>query len=201
MAFWGAPLDDPDHARHAVQAALVMRQRLPMIHAELAAHGWPALQLNIGINTGTMVVGDMGSRHRRAYTVMGDAVNLAARLQAFSSRHGLGLVVGEATRAALGSRRCLALGRVSVRGRHGDLQAWLPLPWHAGEHPGADRFTADWQAMRLAVEAGHFAEADRLLASMAAEQGEAFEGALPLCRWQRSQWALPPAQPGNAPTG
>ena len=101
MAFWGAPLDDPDHARHAVAAALAMRQRLPLLHAELAVHGWPPLDINIGINTGTVVVGDMGSRHRRAYTVMGNAVNLAARLQALSSQHGLGLVVGDATRQAL----------------------------------------------------------------------------------------------------
>jgi adenylate cyclase len=203
MAFWGAPLDDPDHARHAVQAALAMRLRLPQIHAEMAAQGWPALQLNIGINTGTMVVGDMGSRHRRAYTVMGDAVNLAARLQAFCSRHGLGLVVGEATRAALGSRLCLALGRVSVRGRHGDLQAWLPLPWQAGEQPAADRFAADWQAMRQAVETGCIAEADRLLALLAAAHGDAFEAAIPLCRWQRSQWPPTPARPEHtrAPSG
>ena len=58
MAFWGAPLDDPDHARHAVDAALAMQARLPAIHAEMAARGWPALRLNIGINTGTVVVGE-----------------------------------------------------------------------------------------------------------------------------------------------
>ena len=101
MAFWGAPLDDPEHARHAVDAAQAMLDRLPAIHAEMATHGWPPLRLNIGINTGTVVVGDMGSRHRRAYTVMGDAVNMAARLQAFCSRYGLGLVVGDATHNAL----------------------------------------------------------------------------------------------------
>lgn len=203
MAFWGAPLDDPDHARHAVQAALAMRQRLPQIHAELAAQGWPALQLNIGINTGTMVVGDMGSRHRRAYTVMGDAVNLAARLQAFCSRHGLGLVVGEATRAALDSRLCLALGRVSVRGRHGDLQAWLPLPWRSGEHPAADRLAADWHGMRQAMEAGRDAEAEALLTALASTPSSAFELAMPLCRWQRSQWAPASARAGDtaAPAG
>ncbi|OGB02044.1 MAG: hypothetical protein A3E25_10710 [Burkholderiales bacterium RIFCSPHIGHO2_12_FULL_69_20] len=198
MAFWGAPLDDAEHARHAVLAALAMQQRLPLIHAELAAQGWPALQLNIGINTGSMVVGDMGSRHRRAYTVMGDAVNLAARLQAFSSRHGLGLVVGEATRAAMGSQLCLALGRVSVRGRHGDLQAWLPLSWQAGEHPGADRLAADWQRMRDAVDAGRAAEAEALLAALAAVHGDDVALAAPLCHWQRAQWVVAAAAPGMA---
>jgi len=192
MAFWGAPLDDPAHARHAVAAALAMRERLPALHAALAAQGWPPLDLNIGVNTGAMVVGDMGSRHRRAYTVMGDAVNLAARLQSLCSHHHLGLLVGEATRQALGDRLCLALGPVSVRGRDAPVSLWHPLPWRAGQHPPADRLAADWQRLREAADSGRVAEAEALLARLA---GDAPVAAL--CRWQRGRLhGTPPSGAG-----
>ncbi len=180
MAFWGAPLDDPDHARHAVAAAQAMLARLPAIHADLAARGWPALQLHIGINTGTVVVGDMGSRHRRAYTVMGDAVNLAARLQGFSSRYGLGLVVGHATHAALGAAPCLTLGVLNLRGRDAGVPAWFPLP--AAPSGPADPVAMQhaWQQLRRALRAGCHAEALAQLDSLQRQPGLAA-----LCRWQR----------------
>jgi adenylate cyclase len=165
-----------------VDAALAMRERLPAIHAELARHGWPPLELNIGINTGTMVVGDMGSRHRRAYTVLGDAVNLAARLQSLCSQHGLGLVVGDATRQALDDRLCLALGHVPVRGRDARVRVWQPLPWRAGENRDADRIERAWQRMRQAMESGHAAEAGALLDELSANHA-----VHALCRWQRKR--------------
>ena len=182
MAFWGAPVDDPDHARHAVAAALAMRARLPALHAELAAHGWPPLELNIGINTGTLVVGDMGSRHRRAYTVMGDAVNLAARLQSLSSHHGLGLVIGDATRRALGDTLCLALGRVPVRGRDALVSVWHPLAWRSGQNRYADQLAREWQRMRQAADDGRLAEACERLDAVAANPAM-----FALCRWQSSR--------------
>jgi adenylate cyclase len=182
MAFWGAPLDDPDHAERAVAAALAMRQRLPTLHAEMATHAWPPLDINIGVNTGTMVVGDMGSRHRRAYTVMGDAVNMAARVQALCSQFGLGLVIGDATQQSLSGVLCLALGHVKVRGRDAPIQVWHPLPFRAGESHQADVFCREWARMRLAVEGGRFAEAQVLLDVLQANLS-----LQPLCRWQRRQ--------------
>lgn len=183
MAFWGAPLDDHDHARHAVDAAQAMLARLPQIHAELAAQGWPALQLNIGINTGTMVVGDMGSRHRRAYTVMGDAVNLAARLQAFCSRYGLGLVVGDATHNALltgrDPRPCLLLGPVALRGLDAGQPAWQPL---AGlDATQAEHLLDAWSTLRRLVRAGRPAAALAQIDTLA----QAHPALAPVCRWQR----------------
>ena len=220
MAFWGAPLDDPAHARHAVQAAQAMLARLPRIHAEMAALGWPVLQLNIGINTGTVVVGDMGSRHRRAYTVMGDAVNLAARLQGFCSRYGLGLVVGDATRDALGGHPCLPLGAVQTRGRDSGMGAWHPLAWpqaaadtsvatapdtatdtatdtptHAHAHTHAVRLLSDWQALQSAMQAGRHDEARQWLATLALQPGM-----VALCNWQgmQIQDSAPPLAPRPA---
>ena len=182
MAFWGAPLDDPGHARHAVAAALAMRRRLPTLHAAMATRGWPPLDINVGINTGHMVVGDMGSRHRRAYTVMGDAVNLAARVQALCSQFGLGLVVGDDTRKALGDTLCLALGHIKVRGRDAPIRVWHPLGFTAGKDPHADLFSREWARMRLAVEAGRTEQAHALLDALQANLS-----LQPLCRWQRRQ--------------
>ncbi len=187
MAFWGAPLDDPAHARHAVDAAQAMLARLPTIHTELATHGWPPLQLNIGINTGSVVVGDMGSRHRRAYTVMGDAVNLAARLQAFCSRFGLRLVVGDATHSAMRNtvtntsdlRPCLPLGPVALRGRDAGQPAWHPLV--GLDATDAEPLIQRWQDLRQLVRSGRPLQALAEIDALAA----AYPALAPLCRWQR----------------
>lgn len=127
VAFWGAPLADPQHARHAVEAALAMQAALSGVNQHFASRGWPALQVGIGINTGTMVVGDMGSRHRRAYTVLGDAVNLASRIQGLSAQYAAGVIIGDATRQALGTWRCRQLGHAVVRGRSAPVAIFEPL--------------------------------------------------------------------------
>ena len=81
MAFWGAPLRQENHALYAVQSAIKMVEALPAMNEEFRAKGWPEVRIGIGLNTGPMRVGDMGSDFRKAYTVMGDAVNLGARLE------------------------------------------------------------------------------------------------------------------------
>lgn len=127
MAFWGAPLDDAEHAEHAVQAAWAMQAALPALNEEFEAQGWPQLRLSIGLNSGRMVVGDLGSRHRRAYTVLGDAVNLAARLQELCAQQDLTLLLGEATWAALppdSAARCQSLGPQQLRGREAAVQVY-----------------------------------------------------------------------------
>ena len=127
MAFWGAPLSDPDHARHAVQAALAMKTRLAELQPELLAHGWPALRIRIGINSGLMNVGNMGSEFRMAYTVLGDAVNLAARLEGAAKQYGATLVISEFTRAAVPELACRELDRARVKGRAQPVTLFEPL--------------------------------------------------------------------------
>ena len=97
MAFWNAPIDDPEHEEHAVQAALEMQKELKLLNAELTAEGLPNINIGIGINTGEALVGNMGSDQRFDYSVIGDAVNLASRLESSSKTLGKTLVVGQDT--------------------------------------------------------------------------------------------------------
>ena len=97
MAFWGAPVPMADHARRAVDAAVEIGSTLVQLNAERASLGEPTMHAGIGLNTGLMFVGNMGSDVRRAYTVIGDAVNLAARLEGISRVYGVNIVASEAT--------------------------------------------------------------------------------------------------------
>lgn len=127
MAFWGAPLDDPEHVHNAVMAAMEMQARAALLRGTFAAKGWPELFLGIGINTGMMNVGNMGSKFRMAYTVMGDAVNLGARLEGLSRQYGVGIIVGEETRTRLPGIVFRELDRVRVKGRNEPVTIYEPL--------------------------------------------------------------------------
>lgn len=127
MAFWGAPVADADHARRAVLTALGMQRRLRGLAATFKTQGWPELYIGIGINTGLMTVGDMGSPVRKAYTVMGDAVNLASRLEGLTKEYGIGIIVGEQTRAPLGDFTFRELDRVRVKGKAEPVAIYEPL--------------------------------------------------------------------------
>ncbi len=98
MAFWGAPVDDPEHAKNAVLTGLEMHVALHELNKDLTKRGWPELKIGVGVNTGPMTVGDMGSPVRQSYTVMGDAVNLGSRLEGITKQYGVGFIVGESTR-------------------------------------------------------------------------------------------------------
>jgi len=117
MAFWGAPLTDPHHAAHAVAAAYDMQDAVARLAVEFERHGWPALTLGIGINTGIVNVGNMGSRYRMAYTAIGDAVNLASRLEALTRVFQVPIIVGESTRKAFPAATYRELGLVQVKGK------------------------------------------------------------------------------------
>jgi len=117
MAFWGAPVSDPGHARQGVLAALAMQARLLEINEMIRSRGWPPIRIGIGVNSGMMSVGDMGSKVRRAYTVMGDAVNLGSRLEALTRVYGVGIIVGQGTRDLVGDVVFRELDRVKVKGK------------------------------------------------------------------------------------
>ncbi len=128
MAFWGAPVADEEHARNAVITALEMQEELLKLNHTLTAKGWPALKIGVGINTGPMTVGDMGSRVRKAYTVMGDAVNLGSRLEGITKQYGVGIIVGEETRSLLAATFVFReLDRVRVKGKAEPVGIYEPL--------------------------------------------------------------------------
>jgi adenylate cyclase len=127
MAFWGAPVDDADHARNAVLAALDMQAECDVLNAKFAARGWPPLRIGIGVNSGTVRVGDMGSRLRRAYTAMGDAVNVASRLERRTKGYAVGILVGEATRRLVRDIVFREVDRVRVKGKDEAITIYEPL--------------------------------------------------------------------------
>jgi len=126
MAFWGAPVADPQHADHAVAASLAMLDEVQRLNQAFEARGLPLIRIGVGINTGVVRVGDMGSRRRRAYTVIGDAVNLAARFEALTKQFDAPIIVGEATMTQACGHGFVELGRARVAGRAEPVRIYAP---------------------------------------------------------------------------
>ncbi len=127
MAFWGAPIEDPDHARHALEAGMEMVRLLDDMQGEFSARGWPEVRIGVGLNTGPMSVGNMGSEFRMAYTVLGDAVNLGSRLEGLTRQYGVDIIVNESTRAAVPDYVYRELDRVRVKGKDKPVAIYEPL--------------------------------------------------------------------------
>jgi adenylate cyclase len=118
MAVFGAPRSDEDHAMHAVRCALEMRRMLVEVNAMLKKSNLPELAIGIGLHTGRVVVGNIGSTKRMEYTAIGDAVNLAARLESQTKEQGVDILVSEATYERVSSRVVAdPLGSVKVKGK------------------------------------------------------------------------------------
>ena len=124
MAFWNAPLDVPDHAERAVKTALEMQAELKLLNQELSAEGLPNINIGIGINTGEALVGNMGSEQRFDYSVIGDDVNLASRLESSSKELNAVLVIGEKTVAQAPSFQYKSLGTIRVKGKTEDIKVY-----------------------------------------------------------------------------
>jgi len=127
MAFWGAPLTDPHHARQAVACALAMLKELKQVNASFVEKGWPEIKIGIGLNTGVMTVGNMGSAFRMAYTVMGDEVNLGSRLEGATKEYGVSLLVSQQTKDAAPEFVYRELDRVRVKGKEQPVTLFEPL--------------------------------------------------------------------------
>lgn len=131
MAFWGAPVSDAEHARQGVITALEMQKAAHALDKKFSARGWPALKIGIGVNSGNVRVGDMGSKVRKAYTVMGDPVNLASRLEGRTKEYGVGILVGEATEKLVKDVVFKELDRIRVKGKNEPVAIYEPLGMEA----------------------------------------------------------------------
>jgi adenylate cyclase len=118
---------DADHAVHAVEAALGMQKRIRGLDGDFVKRGWPPLHIGVGLNNGPMSVGDMGSKFRRAYTVLGDAVNIASRLEGLTKSYGVAVLVTENLTLAAPGFVYREVDKVVVKGRQEGMGIFEPL--------------------------------------------------------------------------
>lgn len=173
MAFWGAPVATPRHAELAVAAALEMAQAVALLNEEHHRQGLPQIGVGIGLNTGTMCVGDMGSDIRRSYTVIGDAVNLGSRLEGLSKTYGVTMVVSDTTRALAPGFIWQELDRVRVKGKAQAVTIYTPVGTEAEPLvPERQQRLATWQQCLTAYRAQEWDACTLLLRNLhAAEPG------------------------------
>jgi adenylate cyclase len=189
MAFWNAPVDVPSHSEKAILAAYDMRRELRRLNAafsaEAAKDGRPPveLQTGIGLNSGICCVGNMGSEQRLEYSVLGDAVNIASRLEALSPAYHVDLVIGEETASGAPSLALLELDRVRVKGKV------LPIRIFTGLGDADFAARADFRNLEAAQE--------RLLDSYRSQDWDGAEAALAECRLLAA--SLPADLPGALP--
>lgn len=129
MAFWGAPMKDKAHAYNAIAAALDMQETILRLASELEKHHWPKIEMGIGLNSGMMSVGDMGSKFRRNYTVLGDEVNLASRVESLTKHYGVKIITTEHTKVDKTSFVFRELDRVRVKGKKEGVAIYEVVTW------------------------------------------------------------------------
>jgi adenylate cyclase len=179
MAFWNAPLDEPNHARSACATALAMLERLGRLNAELAAEAQQAgrahepIAIGIGLNTAVCCVGNMGSQQRFDYSVLGDGVNLASRIEGQTKIYGIATLIGEETRSLAPEFAALEVDLIRVKGKTAPSRVYTLLG--GPDHAKTDAFRA-LEAMQagflVAYRAAQWEAAERALAQVRAAGGE-----------------------------
>ena len=166
MAFWGAPVPDAQHATRGVVAALRMQQGLERLREDFARKGWPSISIGIGLSSGEMTVGDMGSQVRKAYTVMGDTVNLGSRLEGITRQYGVGILVSEETVQMSSGIVYREIDSVRVKGKDIPIRIYQPLAlaseWGAQSQQQLDQ----WHAALTAYREQRWDEAEALLSAL-----------------------------------
>ena len=127
MALFGAPVTRPDDGQRAIEAALEIRARIDRLRPELAARGMPSPEIGIGLNTSRVIAGNVGSPTRRNYTVLGDGVNLASRLESLTKRYHVPIVAGHLSRESATGIVFRELDKVRVKGKLVATRIWEPI--------------------------------------------------------------------------
>ncbi len=170
MAFWGAPLPDQKHARRALEAALDMVACMNRLGTEFKERGLPELKIGVGVNTGVMSVGNMGSQFRMAYTVLGDAVNLGSRLEALTKQYGVDVICGDATRVLVDDWVYRDLDRVRVKGKDEPVGIFEPLGPRSGLSQELKNELKQYRQALLAYRNQDWDQAELLLYQLAQGQ-------------------------------
>jgi len=172
MAFWGAPLTDSDHARHAVAAALAMTRTMNDLASDFVARGWKPIKIGIGLNSGVMNVGNMGSDFRLAYTVLGDAVNLGSRVESLTKQYGVGCMITEYTQAKVPDLISREIDLVRVKGKDTPVRLFEPLGFDGDVDAETVARLQRHAAAVLLFRGQSWAEAEAAFEALAAEEPE-----------------------------
>ncbi|OYU44307.1 MAG: adenylate/guanylate cyclase domain-containing protein, partial [Burkholderiales bacterium PBB4] len=166
MAFWGAPVESAQHAHLGVKSAMEMANAVREINRDHRERGLPEIGIGIGLNTGSMCVGDMGSNIRRAYTVIGDAVNLGSRLEGLSKAYGVDIVVSESTRKEANDFAWQELDRVRVKGKDQAVAIFWPVAPNDRLSEEASAELKTWGVFLKAYRAQDWDQADLMLVNL-----------------------------------
>ena len=195
MAFWGAPVPNERHAVDACAAALESQRLLALYRAEAERIGGTPLQMRVGVNTGRMLVGNIGSSVRLSYTVIGDPVNIASRLEALCRDYGVDIIIGEDTRIAAGDAVVVRrLDSVSVYGRTGDLAIYELIGMVESAGTEVPDWVARYEAGLAAYQRQCWSEAIELLKTASASRLGGDRPSEILCERCLSHLANPPPE-------
>ncbi len=170
MAFWGAPLSDKQHAVHSIYAAFDMINAMKTVSALFKQQGRPEIKVGIGINSGQMNVGNMGSEFRMAYTVMGDSVNLGSRLEGLTKNYGVDIIVGEETKKLAKEICYRELDKVKVKGKNKSVRIFEPVPTELAEQSTFQENLIKHHQAIMAYRARHWEQAEALFLQLQTQE-------------------------------
>lgn len=169
MAFWGAPINDEKHALHACQGALIMQKKLVDLNTHWQSEKKPSVSVRIGINTGDVIVGNIGSKDKLSYTAIGDGVNLSSRLQDLNKVYGTTIMISQTTYEIVKDNKELSfrfLDLIAVRGKHNFIYVYELL---TNDHPlkqNLERYNIDFKNAFEAYKRGDWLLATTLFKQM-----------------------------------
>jgi len=192
MAFWGAPLEDEDHAKHALLAAFAMLRSVEALDEAFAAKGWPSIRVGVGIASGEMNVGNMGSEFRIAYTVMGDTVNLGSRLEGLTKQYGVDIIVSQGTVTDIPDFAFRELDLVRVKGKTRPVAIFEPVGLSSDLDAEELSRLADYEKALAAYRRCDWQNARQLFEKLTKQNGELLYNVY-LDRIERFSHEPPPA--------